>query len=226
MPLYVDFIISQPSLPAGVEVPFTLADAPGSTVFVQPGDSIVRLAVRHLGEGVRWREIAALNSLEYPYVAEDPHPYRAAGVRVVGPGEPILIPLPGQQTLTHEVYGTDLAWSQLNNQILFQGGNPALDRGLPNLAKALYRRLITYPGELPAHPEYGCRLRDHLGQPASEWRISLMALDIKQALLQDGRVVSVRVEGELVEEGWARFRAAVEPIPPGEAIVINISVTP
>ncbi len=51
----------------------------------------------------------------------------------------------------------DLAWTP-DGRVVMEG-RVYPEAGPSQLAKALYRRLITYPGELHAHPDYGCRLR-------------------------------------------------------------------
>lgn len=105
----------------------------------------------------------------------------------------------------------DLFWLPAPGSIL-EGGGPFHEEGAPQLAKALYRRLTTYPGELPAHPEYGCRLRDYLGKPAEAWVLRLAALEAKAALLQDPRVAEAEVEVEAVGDGLL-VTARVTPVP-------------
>ena len=78
----------------------------------------------------------------------------------------------------------DLAWDASTFTLIQQGQGLGLEDGARQLAKALYRRLITYPGELPAHPEYGCRLRDYAGMPADAWVARLAALEAKRALME------------------------------------------
>jgi len=102
---------------------------------------------------------------------------------------------------------TDLWWREDGAVV---AGTPLSEAGPSQLAKALYRRLITYPGELPAHPEYGCRLRDYAGQVGDAWVARLLALEAKAALEADPRVAAVRVEAELL----------------GEAVVLTARVTP
>lgn len=103
----------------------------------------------------------------------------------------------------------DLWWRE-DGAVIAPGGHPLAESGPSQLAKALYRRLITYPGELPAHPEYGCRLRDYLGSPGDAWTARLAALEAKVALEADPRVARAQVEAELVQD----------------AIVLTARVTP
>jgi hypothetical protein len=53
---------------------------------VQGGDSIAALAARYLGDARRWREIAAFNSLQHPYISKGGEP------NTLRPGNQILIP--------------------------------------------------------------------------------------------------------------------------------------
>lgn len=195
------------------------------TVIIHPGDTLVTLATRHLDNASAWSLLAAVNALDYPYVTADPAPFLAAGLRVLGPGQPILVPGDGESlpsTLTsaeQRAYGIDLGWEDADLEVLMEGDRPGIDRGLINLVKALYRRLITKPGELPAHPEYGCRAHQHLGHPASEWRARLAALDVRAAILQDPRVQAVTASAEHTPDGALRVTALVTPVPPSETTI-------
>lgn len=104
----------------------------------------------------------------------------------------------------------DLFWTAPSS--VLEAGTPLPEEGVSQLAKALYRRLTTYPGELPAHPEYGCRLRDYLGEPAEAWVLRLAALEAKAALLQDPRVAEAEAEVEAVGDGLL-VTARVTPVP-------------
>lgn len=200
------------------------------TEYVQPGDTIVALAQRHLGSSDRWRELALLNRLRYPFVADDAAAWVAVGVRVLGPGDAILVPTqadarPLTQTQAEDrAYGIDVGWNDATFDVIREGARVGLDRGVRNLVKALYRRLITYPGQLPAHPAFGCRVRDHLGQPATAWRARLAALDVQEAMLRDPRVQDATVTAEYLGDGELRVEAAVTPIPPSEAFTLAVTI--
>jgi phage baseplate assembly protein W len=200
------------------------------TVYVQAGDTILILALRHLGSSDRWRDLVTANSLTYPYVTADPTPWRAAGGHVLTTGDAMLVPALGPITpLTQEAaeaatYGVDLAWSASTLGILSEGTRIGLDRGVRNLQKALYRRLITRPGELPAHPAYGCNAAQHIGHPATTWRARLAALDVQAALERDPRVQSTSVTVEYMPTGELRATALVTPIPPSESFSLSVTI--
>jgi phage baseplate assembly protein W len=117
----------------------------------------------------------------------------------------------------------DLAWDSTPFTLIQQGQGLGLEDSARQLAKALYRRLITYPGELPAHPEYGCRLRDYAGMPADAWVARLAALEAKQALEADPRVRSARVEAYHEGERLV-VEALVEPVEGYDLIPVRVEV--
>ena len=200
------------------------------TVYVQAGDTILILAQRHLGSSDRWRDLVTTNALTYPYVTSDPTPWLALGGRVLTTGDALLVPAAGPVTpLTQEAaeaatYGIDLAWSASTLDILPEGTRIGVDRGMRNLQKALYRRLITRPGQLPAHPTYGCNAAQHLGHPATAWRARLAALDVQAALERDPRAQSTSVTVEYTPSGELRATAVVTPIPPSEAFSLAVTI--
>lgn len=200
------------------------------TAYVLDGDTIFLLAQRHLGSTDRWRDLVITNRLDYPYVVADPEPWRAANQRVLTISDPILIPGQGaaapltQEQAEARAYGITLAWSAATLDLLPEGVRLGLDRGVRNLQKALYRRLITRPGQLPAHPEYGCRAAQHLGHPATSWRARLAALDVQAALERDPRVQSTTVTAEHTPEGELRVSARVTPIPPSETFTLGVTI--
>lgn len=63
------------------------ADGRIGWALVRPGDSLERLALRHLGDPERWTELQALNRLLYPYISG------SGGPQTVAPGDQIRVPL-------------------------------------------------------------------------------------------------------------------------------------
>ncbi|MGM8838393.1 GPW/gp25 family protein [Thermus sp. 93170] len=117
----------------------------------------------------------------------------------------------------------DLAWHPSHYTLLLEGAGLGLEGGMQQLAKALYRRLITYPGELPAHPDYGCRLRDYAGLPADAWVARLAALEAKRALEADPRVERAEVEAYHDADGL-QVVAKVKPVAGWDEIVVEVRV--
>ncbi|GAA6747457.1 hypothetical protein [Thermus brockianus] len=198
---------------------------------LRQGDDLRRLAQRLLGDFRRWTELVRLNRLDPPYVADDPTPYRAQGLRVLGPGDRLLYPgSPAEPPAglaaldaEAEAYGRDLALE--GGYLLFLGQNPALVQGLENLRAALERRLLTRLGELPAHPEiYGHLMEQYVGQAAGEAELGYILLEAERCLRQDPRVAGLTLAGELVDREHVRLTAWVEPVPPGTPFALSLEV--
>lgn len=180
---------------------------------VQPGDNIVQLASRLTGDPSRWPELVSLNRLTPPYVAD------VSGPGVLGPASVIQFPLSGlpspipSEQLEALTYKRDMTTNRRGN-LLLENREPRIEAGLTNLATALARRLRTPVGAHPFHPEYGSLLRSHLGKPADQVRLDLVALDARKALLRDPRVESVDVTA-VWENELLTIHYTVTPIPPG-----------
>lgn len=65
--------------------------------------------------------------------------------------------------------------------------------GLENLVQALTLRLLVDRGELAglAHPRYGSRIRDLIGEPLDRPNLELLRRYVRQELLRDPRVEEV-----------------------------------
>ena len=164
-------------------------ELPGARwVEVRTADSLLTIALRELGDARRWTELAALNNLRHPYIAD------AAADGVVTPGALIKVPAPTGYVTTETdagvVFRADVALD--GGRLHAVGGDFAVVSGNANLRQALGIRILVDQQELLFHPEYGCRVRRLLGKgggPAS----SLLAQQyVKSALRADDRVASVR----------------------------------
>jgi len=69
-----------------------------------------------------------------------------------------------------------------------------LSRGNRLVAEAIYRRLITRPGELIDDPTYGYDLTDLVGASLSTAEIASIPGRVKQEVLKDDRIQGVEVE--------------------------------
>lgn len=203
-----------------------------STQYVQYGDTIVTLAVRHLNDGERWVDLVIANNLDQPYVVDDASAFKLQGLRVLGVSDQIIIPDSGtnaskqltQNQVENLAYGIDVSWSQHSLDIIRDGQFIGLDQGIDNLPLIAWRRIMTPIGGLPAHPEYGCNVHTHVGAEASEWRALLAVQDVKTALLEDERFQSVTGTAEWFDGGLF-IVANITPIPPAQTFKLPVMIT-
>ncbi len=100
--------------------------------------------------------------------------------------------------------------------------------GLANLEQALVLRLLVYQGELAAlaHPLYGSRVRELIGEPLDGPNLELLRRFVRKALQGDPRVaevVSVDVAPRRSEPGVVEVHAVVRAV--GEtADVVEVRV--
>lgn len=177
---------------------------------VRGGDTLRIVALRELGDGMRWIEIARLNDLRPPYITPSTDPAERApdtliwGDRILLPRAPDLTPI---TALDEDLYGADL---DLGDGLLRadEAGALRMKAGGRNLEDALIRRVRTPTGELMAHPRYGCDAAAVLGFKMREIAIVMAAGYVRGAVLADPRV-----------ESLVRFAVAAE----GDALKIAAS---
>jgi phage baseplate assembly protein W len=164
-----------------------------------PGDTLASVAARVLGDSALWPSLVSINNLDYPYLdfsdtfgGPDPA-YAAAGLKVLGAGNQLKIPLPvspGVVALAQDPFGTDLQDTQL-----LHGGSPkpvSLIGGFPNLSAAIVRRLLTPIGKIPWHPDYGSTLKSMLGSPSSLANVESIENEVSRCILSDPRILSIQ----------------------------------
>ncbi len=106
----------------------------------------------------------------------------------------------------------DLAFDADGDLVVAPGGDVAAARDGDILARDILDRLACLPGELPAHPTWGCRVKSLLGAPDSP-RTRMLALRyLREALEDEPRVedasISIQQVGALPEEKVYRIRFA------------------
>ena len=153
------------------------------------GDSLRRIALRELGDALRWIELAEVNQLRPPYIIDSINPADRQRATLVY-GDPIRIPL-GKVTdsvqLPQDVLGIDCALPRGQLQPGATGDWLPI-AAADNLAQALCHRVKTPVGDLLAHPDYGSQVTLVLGLKNINV-IQLMAVGfVRKALAQDPRV--------------------------------------
>jgi len=84
-----------------------------------------------------------------------------------------------------------------------------------NLQQAIVNRLRTGIGELPLHPNYGCRLHELIGTNPTQLTLSIAQLHIRESLLQEPRIETIDSINPVFREGTNN-----------QVIDVDITVTP
>lgn len=170
---------------------------------IQANDSIHHIARRELGSADQWWVLVRQNNLAFPYI-DTTGP--SSVPRVLGVGDTILIPgnindptirRASSDGASSEQYtlllGADLLMDENGDLSPSAGsGDYSLQVGIANLIQSLQHRLLTRKGELPYHPEYGSNIERHVGQPLDSIRLSSIRHDVRQTLLDDPRITSIK----------------------------------
>lgn len=156
---------------------------------LQYGESLQEFSARVLGDASKWVAVAALNNLSAPYVSPVP------GARLAVFGDTLLIPSvsadiePAAKT-AEEVLKVDVAL--MNGGFLQAGGGDfSVVAGRDNLRQALGVRVVTDPGELLFHLDYGCTAGRLKGGKVSPAHVLLAQSYVEKAVAEDPRVADV-----------------------------------
>lgn len=180
--------------------PYTPSQVTPVSAPVQPGDTLQSLAVLQFGDASRWKELADLNNLAYPYFdfsgpngtpsIESINAATIIGKRVLGQGDTLKLPNSVGEVSPDDPIGTDMA----------DAGKPhILVAGVDNLRAALLRRLRTPKGWLPHHPDYGSALPAFVGEPLTPALVVALRAEVDRVLREDPRVLSVQQVGVSVD---------------------------
>ncbi|BBL75385.1 DUF2634 domain-containing protein [Methylomagnum ishizawai] len=161
-------------------------------VELRHGESLQRLALRELGDMGRWVDIANLNGLKPPYTSDDPND---AGPGIAIAGDKLSLPSPTAQVSASdapdEVFFRDFDLGADGLLRADDAGDLAILSGVPNLRQALRHALVTDPGELMLHPDYGCRIRRLIGRTNAPTIALLGGQYVRGTLLSDSRIAAV-----------------------------------
>lgn len=185
------------------------------------GDTLQSIALRELGDGKRWPELVAINSLVPPYITTDA---ALSGDGVILAGALILIPSATAGAMTTD---EDLVFERdaqlVGGQLQIDSGDFAVVSGLANLRQALRHRMDTEQGELAMHPEYGSKLRRLIGAANGPTAGLLASAYGKAAVAADPRIQRVRSATAEVVGDAISVSVVAEPIT-GRAVDVSISV--
>lgn len=156
----------------------------------QHGDTLQLIAYRELGDANEWAQLAWFNNLIAPFITDDE---AQAGPRVLLTGSPIKIPstVAESSTAVDEEADVLLVDCKLPNGRLAidsSTGDYTLVSGRENLKQALRHRIVTDPGELIYHPEYGCKIQRRRGSKNAPVALLLGRMDVQDALQQETRL--------------------------------------
>ena len=169
------------------------------------GDSLRRIALRELGDALRWIELAEVNQLRPPYIIDSVDPADRLRATLIY-GDPIRIPIgriADSVQLPQDVMGIDCALPHGALQAITSTGDWDVISAADNLAQSLCHRVKTPVGDLLAHPKYGSQVHAVLGLKNIAV-IQLMAVGfVRKAIEQDPRVsriiaVDTSVSGDVI----------------------------
>ncbi len=112
---------------------------------------------------------------------------------------PPPVPRPSPVSVTdgeRDLYGYDIAFK--GNLLLTPGGDYMRLGGEDNLRAAVYRRLITRPGEYRFRPTYGCGVQDFVKKAPTSAVLDALRQRIVDQVAQDSRVSQVDVVVEAI----------------------------
>lgn len=161
---------------------------------VRMNDNLMDIANRELGNFEAWRNIATLNGLVPPYIANT----RSPGVAI--PGDQLYLPSPNGAAVTqvgtppsylNNYLGVDLYLGPLNAPMLPWTGDFQAIAGYQNLAFSLGRRMQTPLDALIYHPDFGSRIPPEVGSITDQSISGVLSAYTVSCLQSDPRVAQV-----------------------------------
>lgn len=180
------------------------------SVKVLIGESLRTIALRELGDAMRWVELADINNLRPPYIVESINGLDRLKNTVIW-GDSIIVPIGTAAAISQspvDILGKDVELS--GGEFMFLNGDLSTLSGADNLRQALKHRINTDIDELITHPDYGCNASVAIGMGVVPIVAMMLAGYIQRALKQEPRIATID-----------NIKAASS----GDAINIDVSVT-
>jgi hypothetical protein len=161
---------------------------------VRMNDNLMDIANRELGNFEAWRNIATLNGLVPPYIANT----RSPGVAI--PGDQLYLPAPNGPAVTqvgtppsylNNYLGVDLYLGPLNAPMIPWTGDFQVIAGYQNLAFSLGRRMQTSLDSLIYHPDFGSRIPPEVGSITDQSISGVLSAYTVSCLQSDPRVAQI-----------------------------------
>ena len=177
------------------------------------GDSLQLIAYRELGDASNWARLAWFNNLIAPFITDDP---LLSSDRVLLSGGQIKIPTTVAASRPSDASVDDVLLTdcQLVNRRLTvdpETGDISVVSGRENLKQALGHRIVTDPGELMYHPNYGCKIQRRRGNKNAPVAILIGRMDVQDALEQEPRLKRIN---------------SITPTSNGDVMAVAVDVTP
>ena len=160
---------------------------------IRIGDTLPSLAQRVLGDGLRWRELVALNNLKPPYLVSSLDPLDRLPSTVLW-GDWIKVPaqaINASVVTGEEALGQDVRLDK--GRLTTTNGDLNLVLGGANFSQALRHRVTVPYGSFLPHPTYGCEIYSILGVGNNAVVMLLGSGFVRRALLRDPRSATITV---------------------------------
>ena len=112
-----------------------------------------------------------------------------------------------------EFKGVDVLFDADGDLVVGPTGDLELASGMDSFRQDVLDRLACLPGELPAHPDWGCRIKELLGAPNTPRNQMLALRHLRDALEAEPRIaaetIHVQQVGFASEEKVFRIRFAL-----------------
>jgi len=196
-------------------------------VEIQQGDDLRSIALRELGNPVRWTELASLNDLRLPFITESFRVDDRISHTLLW-GEQILIPW---ETNSARVptpisnFGTDIGLPA--GRLSATGsGDLFTVSGRKNIVQALSHRVKTLRSEMVYHPEYGCHVSLALGMTALPMVTLMAAAWVYETLVEEPRLSIVQSVDATAHGDRLAVEALVSGVNDNTPIDFNLVLNP